>query len=261
MEIEFFCHPSEAREWYAFWREQRMAWWQTLGLAGANLRLREHEKDELAHYAKDGAGTADIEYRFPFTDPGFGELEGIAHRADFDLRSHQQHSGQKLDYFDTERGEPLPNGQPKGERYLPHVIEPSAGLDRGVLAVICEAFTVDATRPSPTIMRFDPRLAPIKAAVFPLVNKDGMPEIAARLHEELTQRFARLGGSIETDPKQSIGKRYARMDEAGCPFCITIDGDTLKDQTVTVRYRDTGAQERIAIDKVVTFLGERLTRR
>ncbi|MCC6672334.1 MAG: glycine--tRNA ligase [Planctomycetes bacterium] len=258
MEIEFFCHPDEAREWYSFWRAQRMAWWQKIGLGGDNLRLREHERDELAHYAKDGAGTSDIEYRFPFTAPGFGELEGIAHRSDFDLRQHQQHSGVKLEYFDQERGEPGPNGQPKGERYLPHVIEPSAGLDRGVLALLCEAFTVDPARPSGVVMRFHPRMAPIKAGVFPLVNKDGLPEVAARLHLELTRRFARLGGSIEYDAKQSIGKRYARMDEAGCPFCFTVDGDTLKDQTVTVRYRDTGAQERVGIDQVPGFLAERL---
>ncbi len=258
MEIEFFCHPEQARAWYAFWRDTRMAWWQSIGLAGENLRLREHDRDELAHYAKEGAGTSDIEYRFPFTAPDFGELEGIAHRSDFDLKQHQQHSGHKLDYFDNERGELAPNGQPKGERYLPHVIEPSAGLDRGVLAVLCEAYTVDPARPSGVVMRFHPRLAPIKAAVFPLVNKDGLPEVADKLATELARRFSRLGGSIETDPKQSIGKRYARMDEAGCPFCFTIDGDTLKDQTVTVRYRDTGAQERMAIDQVVGFLDERL---
>ncbi|MEZ5965833.1 MAG: glycine--tRNA ligase [Planctomycetota bacterium] len=258
MEIEFFCHPEEARQWYAFWRDSRMAWWQAIGLKGDNLRLREHDQDELAHYAKDGAGTSDIEYRFPFTAPGFGELEGIAHRSDFDLRQHQQHSGVKLEYFDNERGEPAPNGQPKGERYLPHVIEPSAGLDRGVLAVLCEAFTVDPARPSGVIMRFHPRLAPIKAAVFPLVNKDGMPEVANTLAATLTKRFARRGGSIETDPKQSIGKRYARMDEAGCPYCFTVDGDTLKDQTVTVRDRDTGGQERIAIEQVATFLDDKL---
>src|SRR5690606_34865860 len=223
-----------------------------------NLRLREHERDELAHYARDGAGTSDIEYRFPFTAPGFGELEGIAHRSDYDLRQHQEHSGQRLDYFDHERGEIGPNGQRKGERYLPHVIEPSAGLDRGVLALLCEAFTVDPARPSGIVMRFHPRVAPIKAAVFPLVNKDGLPEIATKLAADLTRRFARLGGTIECDAKQSIGKRDARMDEAGCPFCFTVDGDTLKDQSVTVRYRDTGAQERLAIEKVEEFLGERL---
>jgi glycyl-tRNA synthetase len=254
MELEFFCHPSESQEWYAFWRDFRMAWWQKIGLAGDNLVLREHDKDELSHYS---VGTSDVEYRFPFTAPGFGELEGIAHRGDYDLRQHQQHSGTKLDYFDTDRGELLPNGSKKGERYLPHCIEPAAGLDRGVLAVLCEAYTRDESRPSPEIMRFNPRLAPIKAAVFPLVNKDGMPEVAERLHEDLSKRFAKIG-FIETDAKQSIGKRYARMDEAGCPFCFTIDGDTLKDQTVTVRDRDTGAQERIGLDKVGEFLSGKL---
>jgi len=257
MEIEFFCHESEARDWYAFWRDWRMAWWKGLGLAGENLRLREHDRDELAHYAKTGAGTSDIEYRFPFTAPDFGELEGIAHRGNFDLTQHQEHARVKLDYFDTDRGELLPNGTKKGERYLPHVIEPSAGLDRGVLAVICEAYTVDPARPSPEIMRFHPRLAPTKAAVFPLVNKDGMPEVAERLHAELSARFARQG-FIEMDGKQSIGKRYARMDEAGCPFCFTIDGDTLTGQTVTVRDRDTGTQERIAIDQVAPYVAERI---
>ncbi|MCA9293134.1 MAG: glycine--tRNA ligase [Phycisphaerales bacterium] len=257
MEIEFFCHPSETKAWYTFWRDWRMAWWQSIGLKGDNLVLREHDKDELAHYAKEGAGTSDIEYRFPFTAPGFGELEGIADRTDFDLRQHAQHSGAKLEYFDTTRGELAPNGQPKGERYLPHVIEPSAGLDRGVLAILCESYTKDDSRPSPEIMRFHPRIAPIKAAVFPLVNKDGMPEMAAKLTSELRQRFGHLG-FIETDAKQSIGKRYARMDEAGCPFCFTIDGDSLTDQTVTVRDRDTGGQERIAMDKVSGFLAEKL---
>jgi glycyl-tRNA synthetase len=253
-ELEFFCHPSESQEWYAFWRDYRMEWWKSLGLAGDNLRLREHAKDELSHYS---SGTSDVEYRFPFTAPDFGELEGIAHRGDYDLRQHQQASGVKLEYFDTERGELLPNGAKKGERYLPHCIEPAAGLDRGVLAILCEAYTKDPSRPSPEIMRFHPRLAPIKAAVFPLVNKDGMPEVAEKLHDELVGRFAKVG-FVETDAKQSIGKRYARMDEAGCPFCFTIDGDTLKDQTVTVRDRDSGTQQRIAIDKAGAFLGEKL---
>ncbi|MBX3322089.1 MAG: glycine--tRNA ligase [Phycisphaeraceae bacterium] len=258
MEIEFFCHPDDARDWYTFWRDWRMNWWKGLGLAGENLVLREHDPDELAHYAKDGAGTSDVEYRFPFTAPGFGELEGIAHRSDFDLRQHEQHSGAKLHYFDTTRGPLAPNGQPKGEHYLPHVIEPSAGLDRGVLAVLCEAYTFDESRPSKEFMRFHPRLAPIKAAVFPLVNKDGMPEIADKLTRELRARFGHLG-FIETDAKQSIGKRYARMDEAGCPFCFTIDSDTLTNQTVTVRDRDTGAQDRIALDQVQSWLDNKLS--
>jgi glycyl-tRNA synthetase len=257
MEIEFFCHPSEARDWYRFWRDARMAWWQGLGLSGQNLQLREHEADELAHYAKSGAGTSDVEYRFPFTAPGFGELEGIAHRADFDLAQHQKTSGQKMEYFDADRGELLPNGSKKGEKYLPHVIEPAAGLDRGVLALLCEAFTEDPSRPSPELLRLHPRLAPVKAGVFPLVNKDGMPEISEKLYLELTRRFFR-GGFIEHDVKQTIGKRYARMDEAGCPYCFTVDGETAASQSVTVRDRDTGQQERIAIDRVGDWLAERL---
>ncbi|GAB5497179.1 MAG: glycine--tRNA ligase [Phycisphaerales bacterium] len=255
MEIEFFCHAEEANDWYAFWRDWRMQWWQEIGLAGENLILREHDKDELAHYAKEGAGTSDIEYRFPFTAPGYGELEGIAHRSNYDLNAHQNHpdSNTKLEYLDTTRGELAKNGQPKGERYLPDVIEPSAGLDRGVLAILCEAFTPDPERPSKVFMKFHPRVAPIKAAVFPLVNKDGMPEKAAELHQLLVKKFGHLG-KIETDPKQSIGKRYARMDEAGCPFCFTIDGDTLTDGTVTVRDRDTAEQKRIPFDDVVQFV-------
>jgi len=244
MEVEFFVHPSEADDWYQFWRKTRYEWWQSLGLAGQNLRLRDHEQDELAHYAKDSGGCADVEYAFPFSgEKGFSELEGIAYRSNFDLTQHQKTSGANLEYFDQERN----------ERYLPHVIEPAAGLTRGLLAVICEAYTPDESRPSKVFMKFHPSLAPIKAGVFALVNKDGMPEIAEKLYHELRGRHA-----IEFDVKQSIGKRYARMDEAGTPYCFTIDGQTLQDQTVTVRYRDTAQQERIALDKVGAFLGEKI---
>jgi len=253
-ELEFFCHPSESVEWYKFWRDFRMEWWKSIGLAGDNLTLREHDKDELSHYSQ---GTSDVEYRFPFTAPGFGELEGIAHRGDYDLRQHENTSKTKLKYFDASRGELAPNGQPKGEWYLPHCIEPAAGLDRGALAVICEAYTKDESRPSPEFLKIHPRLAPIKAAVFPLVNKDGMPEVAEKIYDAVRAKFGRTG-FIEFDEKQSIGKRYARMDEAGCPYCFTVDGDTLKDQTVTVRDRDTGSQQRIASEKVVEFLAEKL---
>lgn len=244
-EIEFFIHPATANEWYAYWRDQRYRWWQSVGLAGDNLTLREHGRDELAHYAKEGAGCCDVEYRFPFTAPGFGELEGVAHRSDFDLRQHAEHSGRrdKMKYFDQERN----------ERYFPHVIEPSGGMDRGTLALLCEAYTPDPTRPSGVFMKFHPRMAPVKAGVFPLVNKDGMPEMAEKLARQLRKRWL-----VEFDPKQSIGKRYARMDEAGTPFCFTIDGDSLKDQTVTVRHRDTQAQERLAVDRVENWLAERL---
>ena len=261
MEIEFFIHPDSAKQWYEFWRDARFKWWQSIGITSDHLQLRAHDKDELSHYAKDGAGTSDIEYRFPFTAPGFGELEGVAHRTDFDLRQHAEHSGlkDKLKYFDQDLQVRLQNqGVPKEEinqkvRYFPHVIEPSAGADRGTLAVLCEAFTPDPARPSGVVMKFHPRLAPIKAGVYPLVAKDGMPEVAEKLYMELRQKYA-----IEYDPKQAIGKRYARMDEAGTPYCFTIDGDSLKDQTVTVRDRDTLQQERIGIDKVAAFLAEKI---
>ncbi len=261
MEIEFFINPDSAKQWYAYWRDSRYAWWQSIGLAGENLILREHDKDELAHYAKDGAGTSDIEYKFPFTAPGFGELEGVAHRTDFDLRQHAQHSGlrDKLKYFDQDLQVQLQSqGVSKEEiakrsKYFPHVIEPSAGADRGALALLCEAYTPDDTRPSKVYMRFHPRMAPIKAGVFPLVNKDGMPEVARKLYRELRGRFA-----VQYDAKQSIGKRYARMDEAGAPYCFTIDGQTLTDQTVTVRHRDTQQQERVSIDRVPAFLAEKV---
>lgn len=243
MEMEWFCHADEAVSWHGFWCEQRSQWWRSLGLQSENLQLRRHEADELAHYAKGGAGTFDIEYRFPFTAPGYGELEGVAHRVDFDLCQHQQHAHTKLSYFDPERN----------EHYLPHVIEPAAGLSRGVLAVLCEAYTEDPQRPSKVFLKFHPRLAPIKAAVFPLVAKEGMPEMAQKLYEELRTRYL-----IQFDVKQAIGKRYARMDEAGTPYCFTIDGDSLKDQTVTVRERDTLSQERIAMDKVASYLAERI---
>lgn len=245
MEIEFFVPPKDAAAWYQFWRESRYQWWLSIGISSENLRQREQTKEELAHYAKEGAGSCDLEYKFPFTDPGFGELEGIAHRTDYDLKQHAEHSGQgdRLKYFDTETN----------ERFFPHIIEPSAGADRGVLALLCEAYTEDANRPSGVYMKFHPRMAPVKAGIFPLVDKDGMPEIAQKLYMELRKRW-----NVQIDVKQSVGKRYARMDEAGTPFCFTIDTQTLSDQTVTVRYRDTLQQERIAISQVAKFLEEHI---
>ncbi len=244
MEIEFFCAPEEKQMWYEFWCATREKWWKSIGLTDANLQMRQHDNDELAHYAKEGCGCFDVEYRFPFSFPGYGELEGVADRTDYDLKKHQEHSGSKLEYFDQE----------KNERYLPHVIEPSAGLSRGVLAVLCEAFTPTPDRKgSKWVMNFHPRLAPIKAAIFPLVAKEGMPEVARKLYDDLRSQYA-----VQYDVKQSIGKRYARMDEAGTPFCFTIDGDTLTDQTVTVRDRDSAGQDRIALDQVKTFLADRI---
>ena len=163
MEMEWFCHPDEVKMWRDFWFEERQKFWRSVGLTSDNIQMRDHDSDELSHYAKEGLGTADIEYRFPFTAPGFGELEGIAHRCDFDLTQHQKHSGTKLEYLD-----PV-----KQERFMPHVIEPAAGLSRGVLALICEAYTVDEGRPSGVFMNFHPSMAPKKAAILPLTAKAG----------------------------------------------------------------------------------------
>ncbi len=240
MELEWFCPPEEALKWYEFWKDQRMKWWQGMGISPANLRLRDHDADELAHYSK---ACVDVEYKYPFTAPDYGELEGIAHRGAFDLTQHQEHSKIKLEYFDQDRN----------ERYVPHVIEPSSGLTRGALVLLCEAYTPDETRPSQVYMKFDPKFAPIKAGILPLVAKDGMPEIAEKLYLDLRESFI-----VELDVKQSIGKRYARQDEIGTPYCFTIDGQTKEDQTVTVRYRDTQQQERINISQVKSFLSEKI---
>ncbi|MFP4053207.1 MAG: glycine--tRNA ligase [Phycisphaerae bacterium] len=240
MEMEFFCHPDDARTWYEFWKSERMRWWKSLGVAESNLQYRDHDQDELAHYSQ---ACVDVEYRYPFTAPGFGELEGIAHRGNFDLTQHQEHAKVKLEYFDQDRN----------ERYLPHVIEPASGLTRGALVLLCEAYTPDETRPSKVFMKFHPRMAPIKAGIFPLVAKEGMPDIAEKLYLDLREKF-----TCQMDVKQSIGKRYARMDEVGTPYCFTVDGQTLEDQTVTVRHRDTQQQDRIALDKVESFLHEKI---
>jgi glycyl-tRNA synthetase len=256
MEMEWFCHPDEATKWYAFWKAERLRWWNAIGVSSDRLRLRDHDADELSHYS---SATVDIEYRYPFTDPEYGELEGIAHRGAFDLTQHQQHSGQKLEYFDQDlqlrlKEQGVPDDEiKKRSRYLPNVIEPSGGLTRGVLVLLCEAYAEDASRASPVYMRFDPKVAPVKAGIFPLVNKDGMPEIAEKLYMALRSQF-----TCEFDPKSTIGKRYARMDEIGTPFCVTIDGDTLEKQIVTVRERDSTAQEHIALDAVPAYLRDKL---
>jgi glycyl-tRNA synthetase len=263
MEMEFFCPPDESQKWYEFWRDERYKWWLTLGVSEDNLILRDHDDDELAHYS---SACVDVEYKYPFTAPGYGELEGVAHRGNYDLTAHSKDkeknrdSNTKLDYFDQELQVRLQNeGVDKAEikersRYVPHVIEPASGLTRAVLVVLCEAFTPTPDREgSKYIMSFKPKFAPIKAGIFPLVNKDGMPEVAQKLYMQLREKYA-----VEYDGKQSIGKRYARMDEIGTPFCFTIDGDTLTDQTVTVRDRDTLAQERIHLDKVEAYLAEKL---
>ena len=257
MEMEWFCHPDEARKWYDFWKQERMNWWRSLGVAEANLRFRDHEQDELSHYSKM---TVDIEYKYPFTAPDYGELEGIAHRGSFDLTQHQQHSGQKLDYFDQDLQIKLKEQGVSAEeikaksRYIPNVIEPASGLTRAVLVVLCEAYRHQPGRQgTEEMLSIKPQFAPIKVGVFPLVNKEGMPEVAEGLYLDLRQHM-----TSEFDAKQSIGRRYARMDEIGTPYCVTIDGQTAQDQTVTIRERDSMAQERVALDKVRSYLVEKL---
>jgi glycyl-tRNA synthetase len=256
MEMEFFCPPDDALKWYEFWRNERMKWWLTLGINPANLKFRDHEQDELSHYSK---ATVDIEYKYPFTAPDFGELEGIAHRGDFDLTQHQKHSGAKLDYFDQDLQLRLkeqgvaPDEIKRRSRYVPNVIEPASGLTRAVLVLLCEAYRYDESRPSKEYFSFKPQFAPVKAGIFPLVNKDGMPEIAQKLYMDLRSKF-----TCEYDPKQSIGKRYARMDEIGTPFCITVDGDTTAAQVVTIRDRDTQQQDKVNLSQVATYLRERI---
>jgi len=246
MEIEFFCRPEEADKWYATWRQARFDWYVGLGLKSDRLRLRNHEKDELAHYAK---ACADIEYAFPF---GVAELEGVANRTDFDLKQHQKHPAciaKDLRYYDDETK----------ERFLPYVIEPSGGVDRALLAFLCEAYDEDEApdekgKPQKrTVLRFHPRLAPIKVAVFPLVKKDGMPEKARAIYDECRRHLAAF-----YDEKGAVGRRYRRQDEAGTPFCVTVDGQTSEDGTVTIRDRDTMKQERIGADGVLGYVREHL---
>ncbi|MBN2024005.1 MAG: glycine--tRNA ligase [Pirellulales bacterium] len=263
MEIEFFCRPGESPEWYRYWRDRRFRWYVELGLSSDRLRLRDHEAAELSHYS---TGTADIEYAFPFMAQGeFGELEGIAHRGDFDLRSHMEGKldpkTRPLEVEKDEHGQPRHRGSGRDlsyfdadtkERFIPHVIEPSAGADRATLAFLCEAYCEDEVpdengKPTKrTLMKFHPRLAPYKAAVFPLVRKDGMPEVAQAIYAELKPHF-----NVFYDEKSAAGRRYRRQDEIGTPYCITVDGQTLTDGTVTVRDRDSLRQWRVPKDACV----------
>jgi glycyl-tRNA synthetase len=262
MEIEFFCEPSSSDAWYQYWRDRRYQWYLSLGLSRERLRMREHDAAEVAHYS---CGTADIEYAFPFLPPGeYGELEGVAHRADFDLRSHQEgklvkkdgrlvvemgddgkprHLGsrKKMEYLDQETS----------QRYIPHVIEPSAGADRATLAFLCEAYHEDqvpndkGVLETRVVLKLHPRLAPIKAAIFPLFDKDGMPEIAQKLYLTLKKRY-----NVAYDDGGNIGKRYRRQDEAGTPYCFTVDHQSVQDGTVTIRDRDSLEQRRLHVDEV-----------
>jgi len=234
MELEFFVRPGEDDAWFEHWRDERVRWYTQLGLDPERLRVRPHGADELAHYAK---ACCDIEYRFPF---GWAELEGIANRTDFDLRRHAEKSGKELSYFDEERR----------ERYLPYVIEPSAGADRSTLAFLIDAFDEDEIEgETRVVLRLHPKLAPYKAAVFPLLRKDGQPERARRIYDALRAHFP-----VDYDQAGSIGRRYRRQDEVGTPYGITVDHQTMQDGTVTLRDRDATTQVRIPEDRLVEEL-------
>ena len=237
MEMQFFIPPGTQKEWYDQWKQTRLNWHLSLGMGAENYRFHDHEK--LAHYA-DAA--ADIEFKFPF---GFKELEGIHSRTDFDLKSHEEFSGKKLQYFDPERN----------ENYVPYVVETSIGLDRMFLAVFSWALREEILEDGSTrtVLKLPEVLAPTKVAILPLVKKDGLPEVAKKLMDDLKWNHA-----VAYDEKDAVGRRYRRQDALGTPYCITIDHQTLEDQTVTIRYRDSMKQERIALDAVGGILNEKL---
>ncbi len=236
MELEFFCHPSESGEWFTHWKEYCWEWLLALGMGEDNLRMRDHAKEELSHYSQ---ATMDIEYRFPF---GWGELWGVAHRGDFDLTQHQEHSKKELAYVDGVTG----------EKYLPHVIEPALGVDRLALAFLADAYREEEVEGEPRVVPgLHPALAPVKAAVLPLSKK--LAEAGEKVFQDLRRALA-----CDYDDAGSIGRRYRRQDEAGTPFCVTVDFESLEDQAATVRGRDSMAQERIPMERLEAYLRERL---
>ncbi len=244
MEMEFFCHPDEDDQWLDFWKKERMNWWHRYANKPENFKFRQHSPDELAHYSKD---CYDVEYKFPW---GWDELEGIANRTNYDLKKHEEASGKRLQYRDPE----------SGEMYFPHVIEPAAGATRAVLAYLDDALDQDEIPDSKgelqkrTVLRLHPRLAPYKVAILPLLRKEGMPEKASQVADQ----FFQAGINARYDEVNAIGKRYRRHDEIGTPYCITIDQDTIEDNTVTIRDRDTTKQERISIEEAVDIVKNRL---
>src|SRR4051794_23929649 len=241
MEMEYFVAPDQAQQWYEYWCRERLEWYTRIGIGRERLRLRPHTEEELSHYS---SGTSDVEYLYPI---GWSELEGVANRGDFDLTQHARFSGEKLEYKDPQTG----------QGYIPHVIEPAAGLGRTVLALLCEAYDTDELGGEKcTVLRLHPSVAPIKVAVLPLLRKDGHPERARQIYETLRTRM-----SAEYDEGGHIGKRYRRQDEIGTPYGVTIDHQTLEDGTVTLRDRDTLTQERVAIDELADILEGRVTNR
>ncbi len=238
MEMQYFVHPSEDEKWFEYWKEQRWQWYLDLGINKNKLRWHQHGPDELAHYAKVAF---DIEYEFSF---GWKEIEGIHNRTDFDLKRHKEASGRDLSYY---------NDQTK-ERYIPYIIETAVGVDRTVLACLADAYREEEVRGEKrVVLSFSPKIAPIKAAVFPLVNREGMPKVAEKIYHDLKKHF-----KVFYDDGGAVGRRYRRMDEAGTPYCITVDGQTLKDDTVTLRERDSMEQTRHKIAELVDIIGERL---
>ena len=236
MEMQYFVKPGTDEEWMETWKERRMDWLLGLGIRPDRLRFHEHGPDELAHYAKSAV---DVQYRFPF---GWQEFEGIHNRTDFDLRRHQEHSGKKMEYIDPSQD----------ERFVPYVIETSAGLDRTLLVLLADAYREEEVEgDARTVLKLHPKLAPVTVAVFPLVKKEGMPDVARSITDDLRGRF-----NAFYDESGSIGRRYRRQDEAGTPFCLTVDGQTLEDDTVTVRDRDTLEQVRVAIPELASHLEE-----
>jgi len=238
MEMQFFVRPGSDMAWFEQWRAIRMQWHLDLGLTPSKLRWHEHGPGELAHYAK---AAYDIEYEFSF---GWQEIEGVHNRGDFDLGRHQEYSGKKLEYFE----------QASGERYLPYIVETSAGADRVTLTVMADAYREEAVEGEVrVVLGFHPAIAPVKASVLPLTKKDGLPELADQLYHDVKRRFPAF-----YDDGGAIGRRYRRQDEVGTPWCFTVDHDTLVDRTVTVRHRDSMQQERIGLDQVVAWVAARL---
>jgi len=246
MEMEFFVEPGTDAQWHQYWIDTRTDWYVDLGLSRDNLRHYEHPTEKLSHYS---TRTVDIEYRFGFAGGDWGELEGIANRTDFDLKTHTEHSGVDLSYFD----------QTKNERWVPYVIEPAAGLTRSLMAFLVEAYTEDEAPNTKggvdtrTVLRLDPRLSPVKAAVLPLSRHEDLSPVARDLAAELRKSW-----NVEFDDAGAIGRRYRRQDEIGTPFCITVDFETLEDQAVTIRERDSMAQERVGLGQVAGYLAQRL---
>ena len=238
MEMEFFVPPAESAKWYEYWCVTRMQWYIDLGIPADMLRLRAHDADELSHYS---SGTSDIEFKFPW---GWGELEGIAQRTNFDLNRHAEFSKQKLDYFD----------QASNERYVPYVVEPAAGANRTMAAFLLAAYDEDVVNDEPrTVLRLHPRLAPYQVAILPLSKKDTLTPLADSIFSKLSKRYY-----CDYDETQAIGRRYRRQDEIGTPYCITVDFDSLEDGQVTIRERDTTQQERVSIDQLEQVLSEKL---